>query len=150
MNPAMALGADAKIKLLKEAPLFEQCSKQELKQIAGIADELDLREGKVLIREGERGREFFVIISGEVEVRRKGRKMSTLGAGSYVGEIALLSQIPRTATVTATTPLDVLVITDRAFLSLLEKSPTIAVKVARTLAERVGRNEVTDLRNART
>ena len=146
----MALGADAKIKLLKEAPLFEQCSKQELKQIAGIADELDLREGKVLIREGERGREFFVIISGEVEVRRKGRKMSTLGAGSYVGEIALLSQIPRTATVTATTPLDVLVITDRAFLSLLEKSPTIAVKVARTLAERVGRNEVTDLRNART
>ena len=146
----MALGADAKIKLLKEAPLFEQCSKQELKQIAGIADELDLSEGKVLIREGERGREFFVIISGEVEVRRKGRKMSTLGAGSYVGEIALLSQIPRTATVTATTPLDVLVITDRAFLSLLEKSPTIAVKVARTLAERVGRNEVTDLRNART
>jgi CRP/FNR family cyclic AMP-dependent transcriptional regulator len=150
MNPAMALGADAKIKLLKEAPLFEQCSKQELKQIAGIADELDLSEGKVLIREGERGREFFVIVSGEVEVRRKGRKMSTLGAGSYVGEIALLSQIPRTATVTATTPLDVLVITDRAFLNLLEKSPTIAVKVARTLAERVGRNEVSDLRNART
>ena len=146
----MALGADAKIKLLKEAPLFEQCSKQELKQIAGIADELDLSEGKVLIREGERGREFFVIISGEVEVRRKGRKMSTLGAGSYVGEIALLSQIPRTATVTATTPLDVLVITDRAFLNLLEKSPTIAVKVARTLAERAGRNEVSDLRNART
>ena len=146
----MALGADAKIKLLKEAPLFEQCSKQELKQIAGIADELDLNEGKVLIREGERGREFFVIVSGEVEVRRKGRKMSTLGAGSYVGEIALLSQIPRTATVTATTPLDVLVITDRAFLNLLEKSPTIAVKVARTLAERVGRNEVSDLRNART
>ncbi len=146
----MALGADAKIKLLKEAPLFEQCSKQELKQIAGIADELDLSEGKVLIREGERGREFFVIVSGEVEVRRKGRKMSTLGAGSYVGEIALLSQIPRTATVTATTPLDVLVITDRAFLNLLEKSPTIAVKVARTLAERVGRNEVSDLRNART
>lgn len=146
----MALGADAKIKLLKQAPLFEQCSKQELKQIAGIADELDLSEGKVLIREGERGREFFVIVSGEIEVRRKGRKMSTLGAGSYVGEIALLSQIPRTATVTATTPLDVLVITDRAFLNLLEKSPTIAVKVARTLAERVGRNEVSDLRNART
>ena len=146
----MALGTNAKIELIKSAPLFENCSKQELQRIARIADELDLRAGKVLIREGERGREFFVIVSGEVEVRRKGRKMSTLGAGSYVGEIALLSQIPRTATVTATTPLDVLVITDRAFLNLLEKSPTIAVKVARTLAERVGRNEVTDLRNART
>ena len=133
----MALGTDAKIELIKAAPLFENCSKQELQQIARIADELDIRAGKVLIREGERGREFFVIISGEVEVRRKGRKMATLGPGSFVGEMALLSKIPRMATVTAMTPLDVLVITDRAFLDLLEKTPTIAVKVARTLAERV-------------
>ena len=142
----MALGANAKMDLLKHAPLFEACSKQELQQIAQIADELDLREGKVLIREGERGREFFVIVSGEVEVRRNGRKISTLGPGGFVGEIALLSKIPRTATVTALTPLDVLVITDRAFLSLLESSPSIAVKVARTLAERVGENELSDLR----
>ena len=127
-----------------DAPLFENCSKQELQQIAQIADELDLRAGKVLIREGERGREFFVIVSGEVEVRRKGRKVATLGPGSFVGEMALLSKIPRVATVTAVTPLDVLVITDRAFLDLLEKSPSLAVKVARTLAERVGANELSD------
>jgi CRP/FNR family transcriptional regulator, cyclic AMP receptor protein len=142
----MALGANAKMDLLRKAPLFEQCSKQELKRIASIADELDLPEGKVLIREGERGREFFVIVSGEVEVRRKGRKVKTLGAGSFVGEIALLSKIPRVATVTAQTPIDVLVITDRAFLDLCEKSPALAVKVARTLAERVGENELSDLR----
>jgi len=146
MNHAMALGANAKIDLLKHAPLFEQCSKQELQRIASIADELDLPAGKVLIREGERGREFFVIVSGEVEVRRKGRKVKTLGAGSFVGEIALLSKIPRVATVTALTPVDVLVITDRAFLDLCEKSPSLAVKVARTLAERVGENELSDLR----
>ena len=146
----MALGTNAKIDLIKSAALFENCSKQELQQIAGIADELDLNEGKVLMQEGERGREFFVIVSGEIEVRRKGRKVATLGPGSFVGEIALLSKVPRTATVTATTPLDVLVITDRAFLNLLEKTPAIAVKVARTLAERVGRNEVSDLRTSGT
>ena len=74
-----------------------------------MADEIDLPAGKVLIREGDRGREFFVVISGEVEVRRKGRKRATLGAGSFVGEMALPSKAPRSATVTALTPLDVLV-----------------------------------------
>jgi CRP/FNR family transcriptional regulator, cyclic AMP receptor protein len=144
----VALGTNAKIELIRAAPLFEQCSKQELRQVAGIADQLDLSAGHVLIREGERGREFFVLVEGEVEVRRKGRKVKTLGPGSFVGEIALLSKIPRVATVTATTPVSVLVITDRAFLGLLEHAPSIAVKVARTLAERVGENELSDRRAA--
>jgi CRP-like cAMP-binding protein len=144
MIPVMALGANAKIDLLKRVSLFDGCSKQELQKIAGIADELDLPEGKVLIREGDRGREFFVIVNGEVEVRRKGRKLTTLGPGDFIGEISLLSKVPRTATVTALTPIDVLVVTDRAFLNLLEQSPSIAVKVARTLAERVGENELSD------
>jgi CRP-like cAMP-binding protein len=145
----MALGTDAKFELIKAAPLFENLSKRELQQVARIADELDIRAGKVLIREGERGREFFVIISGEVEVRRKGRKMATLGPGSFVGEMALLSKIPRVATVTAITPLDTLVITDRAFVELLETTPALSVKVARTLAERVGANELSDLKYGR-
>ena len=146
MNHGMVLGSNAKMDLLKHAPLFASCSKQELQRIASIADQLDVREGKVLITEGERGREFFVIVDGEVEVRRKGKKVTTLGPGSFVGEIALLSRIPRVATVTAVTPASVLVITDRAFMDLCEKSPSIAVKVARTLAERVGENELSDLR----
>ena len=137
----MGLGANAKLDLIKGTPLFEHCSKKDLQRIAQIADELDLREGKVLIQEGDRGREFFVVISGEVEVRRKGRKVAILGPGSFVGEMALLSKIPRTATVTALTPLDVLVITDRAFLDLLEKVPELWLKVARALAERVGADE---------
>ena len=98
------------------------------------------------MQEGERGREFFVIVSGEVEVRRKGRKLATLGPGSFVGEMALLSKAPRVATVTAVTPLDVLVITERAFLDLLEKMPDLCIKVARALAERVGANELSDRR----
>jgi CRP-like cAMP-binding protein len=140
----MALGANAKLELIKRVPLFEQCSKKDLQSIAQIADELDLRTGRVLIEEGERGREFFVIVSGEVEVRRKGRKVATLGPGRFVGEMALLSKAPRNATVTAVTPLNVLVITDRAFLGLLDEMPGLSIKVARALAERVGANERID------
>ncbi len=140
----MGLGASGKIDLLKRVPLFEQCSKKDLQNIAQIADQLDLRAGKVLIEEGARGREFFVIIEGEVEVRRKGRKVATLGPGTFVGEMALLSKVPRTATVTAVSDVDVLVITDRAFLELLNRMPDLWLKVARALAERVGADETND------
>ena len=140
----MALGSNSKIDLIRRVPLFEHCSKKELALIAGIADEIDLPAGKVLIREGDRGREFFVIISGEVEVRRKGRKIRTLGAGNFVGEMALLSREPRSATVTAATALDVLVIVDRDFVALLDSTPELWLKVARALAERVGSDELSD------
>jgi CRP/FNR family cyclic AMP-dependent transcriptional regulator len=140
----VALHANSKLDLLRRVPLFEHCSKKELSLIAGLADEIDLRAGKVLIREGDRGREFFVIIAGEVEVRRKGRKQATLGPGSFVGEMALLSKAPRSATVTALTPLDVLVISDRDFVSLLDKTPELWLKVARALAERIGADELGD------
>ena len=143
----MRIGKNTKIELIKTIPLFARLSRKELAEVAALADEIDFPGGKEIIREGERGREFFVIVKGEVEVRRKGRKMATLGPGSFVGEMALLSKIPRVATVTAVTPLDVLVITDRAFLDLLEKMPSLTVKVARTLAERVGANELSDLRH---
>ena len=85
----MALRSKAKTDLLKSVPLFEHCSRRELGKIAGITDEIAVDDGKVLITEGDRGREFFVIISGEVDVRRKGRKLATLGPGTYFGEIAL-------------------------------------------------------------
>ena len=137
----MALRSKAKTDLLKSVPLFEHCSRRELGKIAGITDEIAVDDGKVLITEGDRGREFFVIISGEVEVRRKGRKLATLGPGTYFGEIALLSQQPRTATVTALTPLRVLVIADRAFVGLLDEMPELWLKVARSLAERVAADE---------
>jgi CRP/FNR family transcriptional regulator, cyclic AMP receptor protein len=138
----MALAANAKLELLRGIPLFEHCSKKDLQHIAAIADELDVRAGKALIREGERGREFFVIVDGEVEVRRKGRKIATVGPGDFVGEMALLSKAPRNATVTAVTPLDVLVITDRQFHELLNRMPDLWLKVARALAERLGDNEL--------
>jgi CRP/FNR family transcriptional regulator, cyclic AMP receptor protein len=140
----VGLGNNAKIDLIRHTPLFEHCSKKDLKQIALITDELEMPAGRVLIQEGERGREFFVLVSGEAEVRRKGRKVATLGPGSFFGEMALLSKVPRTATVTAVSDVDLLVITDRAFVDLLDRVPEIWLKVARALADRVGADELGD------
>jgi len=133
----MALRKNAKVELLGRVPLFAGCTKKELGEIALIADELDLREGATLIVEGSRGTEFFVLIDGTVRVTRRGRKLNDLGPGSHFGEIALISNVPRTATVVATSPVRVLVITDRAFDRLMRRVPSIAINVLATLAERV-------------
>lgn len=133
----MRLGRDKKIALIRHAPLFSRCSKRELADVASLADEIDLPAGKTIIREGERGREFFVLLDGEVEVTRRGRKVATLSEGDFVGEIALVSRVPRTATVKTTSPTRALVVTDQAFRGLLRRSPDIQLKVLEALAERV-------------
>jgi len=128
---------NAKVDFIRNVPLFAGCSKADLQRIAEIADELDLGEGATLIREGERGREFLVIVDGTVRVSRKGRKLRELGAGDFIGEIALVADVPRTATVTATSPVRLLVVTDRAFRGLIEKTPSVATKVLQSLGERL-------------
>ena len=133
----MALRSNAKIELLKSVPLFAGCSKSELRELAKTADELDLRQGTVLTREGRPGREFFVLIDGTAEVTKKGKKIADLGPGDWLGEIALITDSPRTATVTATSPVDVLVITDRRFRSVVETMPSIALKVLACVGERL-------------
>ena len=131
------LRRDAKVELLKRVPLFAGCSKAELRELARSADELDIREGTVLTREGRPGREFFVLIRGNANVTKKAKKIAELGAGDWFGEIALLTDSPRTATVTATSPSDVLVITDRRFRSVVETMPSIALKVLSCVGERL-------------
>ena len=138
----MPLARNAKIELLKKVPLFAGCSKAELRELALVSDELDLSEGRTLVREGQRGREFFVIVDGTVRVSRKGRKLSALGRGEWFGEIALLTDMPRTATVTATSSLRVLVITDRAFRRVVEWMPSIALKVLATVGQRLAKDGI--------
>ena len=133
------LRRNQKIELLKKVPLFSLCSNRELAEIAILADEVDLRQGKELIREGARGREFFVLLEGRADVTKNGRRINRMGAGEFFGEIALVARSPiRTATVTATTPVRVLVITAQNFRRLLERSPDLRLKVLEALAERVG------------
>jgi CRP/FNR family cyclic AMP-dependent transcriptional regulator len=131
------LRKDAKTQLISHVPLFAHCSKRELSLVAGIADEIDLREGKELTREGSPGREFFVLVEGSADVIKNGRTVNSMGAGDFFGEIALIHQTPRTATVKATSPVRALVVTERNFRRLLEQSPEIQRKVLAALAERV-------------
>ncbi len=137
----MPLRKDAKIEVLRRTPLFSGCSKGELAAIAAIADEVEISEGKAFIREGERGREFFAVIEGTVEVRKKGRRMKIKGGNEVFGEIALVSNAPRNATVTAASPVSAFVITDRAFEGLMQRLPRLQLKVLRSLAERVAIDE---------
>jgi CRP/FNR family transcriptional regulator, cyclic AMP receptor protein len=128
---------DKKVESLKRAHLFEGLSRKELVQLARMSDDLEVPAGRVLCREGDRGREFFVLVEGKVDVARKGRRVATLGAGDFLGEISLLEQTPRTATVTAKTPLRFFVLTPRDFRQVVDENPSVERKVLRALARRV-------------
>jgi CRP/FNR family transcriptional regulator, cyclic AMP receptor protein len=134
--PARARRA-TKVELIARVPLFAGLSKSELGQVASIADEIDLPADKLLIREGERGREFFVLLEGEAEVARKGKHLATRRAGEFFGEIALVSNLPRIATVKTRKPVRALVIRDVDFRALLQRTPAIAVKVLQAVADRI-------------
>jgi CRP/FNR family cyclic AMP-dependent transcriptional regulator len=131
------LRRNQKVDLIRHVPLFAHVSKGELQQIAQIADEIDLREGKEMTTQGARGREFFVLLEGTADVKKDGSRINQLKGGDFFGEIALVSDTPRTATVTATSPVRALVITDRSFKRLMKDSPKIQAKVLSALAERL-------------
>ncbi len=133
----MRLGGNQKIDLIRKVPLFARCSRAELKEIALLADEIDLHEGKEMTREGAPGREFFVLLEGTADVKKNRRRVNTLGPGDFFGEIALVSHEPRTATVIATSPVRALVITDRSFRRLLDDAPKVQTKVMEAMAERL-------------
>ena len=133
----MRLGTDKKVEIIKGVPLFSRLSAKRLREVASIADEVDLRAGKVLAKEGDRGREFFALLEGEVDVEQGGRHIRTLDAGDFFGEIALVAKMPRTASVIAKTDVRVLVITERDFGPLLKRNPDVGRGVAEALVERL-------------
>jgi CRP/FNR family cyclic AMP-dependent transcriptional regulator len=131
------LSKNEKVELLKRTALFAHCTKAELIEVALSADEREAAEGDRLTEEGRRGREFFVLVEGAVAVRGGGRKLADLGPGDWFGEIAILTYRPRTATVTAISPVRLLVISDGAFRRVVETTPRIALSVLRSVAERL-------------
>ena len=128
---------NTKVEALKRIPLFEDLSRKELADLAKITEDVEVPEGKVLCKEGEIGREFFVIIEGEAEVTRRGKHLATDSGGEFFGEISLLEHSPRVATVTAKTPLRFFVLTSQDFRHLLDKNPNVERKVLQALARRV-------------
>jgi CRP-like cAMP-binding protein len=132
---------DTKVQALGRCPFFEGLSRGELAEVAKVTEDLEVDEGKVLTREGEPGREFFVIVEGEVKVERDGNEVRRLSEGDFFGEIALIEDRPRTATVTATNPLRFFVLTRQSFRGLLDHQPEIETKVREALEARLSSDE---------
>lgn len=131
------MARDAWLNHLAQVPLFANCSKKQLQSVAAASIELTVDAGKVLVREGEPGHEAFVIVEGSATVTRKGETIATLGAGDVVGELAPITGGMRTATVTADTTMELLVIGQREFAGLLDEVPGLAVLVLQNLAHRM-------------
>jgi CRP/FNR family cyclic AMP-dependent transcriptional regulator len=130
-------GRKSKEELLANVRLFSTCNKRELARIASLVEEVDAPEGKVIVRQGDPGRECFVIAEGKARATIRGMGSQPLGPGSFFGEMSLLDQGPRSATVTAETDMHLLVLGSREFSTLVNEVPTVAVRMMRGLAERL-------------
>ena len=119
----------ALIEQLAEIELFSELSKRELKKVASLMTTVDVKEGRTLTVQGQPGREFMIIEHGEATVRRNGRVVARFGPGDFFGELAIVAGVPRTATVTADTPMTIEVLNRREFTSLLDESALVARKV---------------------
>jgi len=122
---------------LSNVALFSACSKKELEKVAKATDEVTMTAGTMIIDQGQTGREAFVIVDGDVTVKRNNRKVATLGPGSVVGEMSLLDNGPRTATVVCNTECTLLVIDHRRFRGVVEEIPAISHKLLASLAGRI-------------
>jgi CRP-like cAMP-binding protein len=127
---------DTKLQLISRVPLFQGLSKQELAQVGALADEVDLPAGRALTAEGAAGKEFVILVDGIADVTQDGEVVNRLGPGDFLGEIALVTGEPRTATVTTRSPAKLLVMNAAAFRSLLHDAPSLRRRVVATAALR--------------
>ena len=132
---------DSRIDLLHNVPLFSALDRRDLRDVASTMRERRFNAGDVLAQEGQSGVGFFVIEEGEARVDVHGQEVRRLGPGDYFGEIALIAESPRTATITAETPLLALGLTSWEFRPIVETNASIAWKLLETLARRFGEAE---------
>jgi CRP-like cAMP-binding protein len=129
--------ADPKIQHLSQVQMFSSLNKKELGLIARAADVVTVKPGTEIVTQGKPGHEFYLIMSGQASVRRNGRKVATLGPGAYFGELALLDQGPRSATVVAETDAELAIIGQREFLGVLNQVPAVSLKLLSSMAARL-------------
>jgi CRP/FNR family transcriptional regulator, cyclic AMP receptor protein len=131
------MARDVFIDHLAQVPLFSACSKKDLQLVAKRAEDVKVDTGKILVNEGATGTEFFVVIDGKASVSKRGQKVAELGPGGFFGELALLDKAPRNATVTAETPMELVVLGQREFAGLIDDVPEFAHKLLAGLARRL-------------
>jgi CRP-like cAMP-binding protein len=132
----MASG-DPKVDLIASVPMFQGLGRRELEEIARLVDEVDVPAGKVLMRQGDTGSEMFIVASGGVRVERNGKHVRDAGPGTSIGDMSLLAEGPRTATVTAIGPTQLLLAGHREFHALMEQHPTIRMRILEGLATKI-------------
>ena len=122
---------------LRKIPLFESFSQKDLEKVAKAGDEVSMPAGSLIVDQGQMGREAFVVLDGSVTVKRNGKKVATLDAGSIVGELSLLDHGPRTATAICETDCTLLVLSQRTFLAVVDDVPALSHKLLASLASRI-------------
>jgi CRP/FNR family transcriptional regulator, cyclic AMP receptor protein len=130
------MGLEATVDRLRGVDLLRSCTHAQLREVARLAERVQVGEREVLAREGRIGREFFLILSGSVAVTQMGQRVNTLGSGDFFGELSAMDPGPRSATVTALTDLDVLIIGPRE-LSAMSDIPGFRGALFRTMARRL-------------
>lgn len=134
--------ADDFVKQIATVPLFARCSSGDLAKIARLTDEIEVEPGRQLVVEGDAGHEAFVVIDGSATISQGGIDVADVGPGSVFGEMALIDRVPRNATVTATTPMRLLVIGQREFSGLLDEAPDFRNSIMAALADRVRQKDL--------
>lgn len=135
------MARDEKLEQLRRVPLFAALSRPDIERLGMVAESVEVADGEVLTRQGATGREFFVVVRGQVGIIRDGQQIATLGPGDFLGEIALIDGEPRTATAIAEGATHLMVIERRDFLALIDSSPSVRLSVLEALARRVRRLE---------
>lgn len=129
------------VRMLSDVPLFAGLSRRHLRRLAEHADVASFREGEAVVREGQAGGTFYVVVEGEAKVQRHGRTVGTLGPGEFFGEVSLLDGGPRTADVVAATPLVAIRIFKQAFDRMLVQERGVAAKILAVVARRLRDSE---------
>jgi CRP-like cAMP-binding protein len=124
---------------LAAIPLFSGLSRKERRSVAALADELEFEAGKHLVREGEFGYEVFAIEEGRVEVTHDGQCLADLGAGDFFGELAVMSLLPRNASVVTMSPVKAIVMTRQAFRQVAQTMPAVAEALRVAIEQRTRR-----------
>ncbi len=128
---------DSKANALRSSWLFSDCNRKELALLESVCDEVTIHPGSILCEEGKVGKEFCLIVSGRAKVSKNNHEVAMLGPSDGFGELSLLDHLPRSATVTAETEMDLLVLPAREFASVLEEIPSMAVRLLEAMSKRL-------------
>jgi len=136
----VSLVPDPKVDRLAGVPLFKDLSKRDLEFLASRVDEVDLKPGQTVIREGQPTESFFILVKGSVNVTRAGKPAARLGPGDFFGEIGMLDKGPATATVVAEGPVDAMVLSHAQFRDAIKGNDGLAMQVIAAMAQRLRAN----------